>query len=257
MEALTVKQPDDQNATDYCTEKRELFTLVEDKFGNDKTKLYAFIRGVAMVANLKDSSVVEHLVMYLSEKEQKNEVPKLDDLERKIRTFGDAADLRRSTDAPKNLALSAAEKDDKPADGGKGKKKKGGRSIVVVVVVEAKVEVVVVEAIGAATTTRAASKAMALVEATVPRASGNGGGPTRRRSKAPARAKARVMAKLQILLIGSPMAPATGGSQRRGPSSGTQSRRQNGRPTTRTRTPPTAWRRCLGGSIYFLQLPPR
>ena len=72
MGALTQKQPDDQNATDYCTEKHELFTLVEDKFGNDKTKLYAFIRGVAMVANLKDSSAVEHLVMYLSEKEQKN-----------------------------------------------------------------------------------------------------------------------------------------------------------------------------------------
>ena len=118
-------------------------------------------------------------------------------------------------------------------------------------------EVVVVEAIGAATTTRAASKAMALVEATVLRASGNGGGPTRRRSKAPARAKARVMARLQILLIGSPMAPATGGSQRRGPSSGTQSRRRNGRPTTRTRTPPTAWRRCWEASIFFQQNPPR
>jgi hypothetical protein len=132
------------------------------------------------------------------------------------------------------------------------------RAVVVVVVVEAKAEVVVVvEAIGVATTTRAASKAMALVEATVPRASGNGGIPTRRRSKAPARAKARVMARLQILLIGSPMAPATGGSQRRSPSSGTQSRRRNGRPTTRTRTPPTAWRRCWEASIFFQQNPPR
>ena len=126
METLTKKQPDDQSAIDFCTEKRELFTLLEDKFNNDKAKLYAFIRGVSMVANLNNPSAVEHLIMYLSEKEQKNEVPKLEDLENKIRTFGDAADLRRSNDAPKNLALSATDKDDKPADN-KGKKKKGGR----------------------------------------------------------------------------------------------------------------------------------
>ena len=128
MEALTKKQPDDQSAIDFCTEKRELFTLVEDKFNNDTKKLYAFIRGVSMVANLNNPSAVEHLIMYLSEKEQKNEVPKLEDLENKIRTFGDAADLRRGNEAPKNLALSATDKDDKAdkADN-KGKKKKGGR----------------------------------------------------------------------------------------------------------------------------------
>ena len=129
--ALTQKKKPDQSVQKYLIKKRNVFQKIMTAHSGDYEALWKTTMNVALIVNLNDDTLIDHLCMDLGRAAAANSAPKYEELETAIQTYADGNSLRsdEADNKKKDLALAGEEADSKEkGKGQKGKGRSGGTS---------------------------------------------------------------------------------------------------------------------------------